>query len=719
MIIKDITIRNFRSYYGESKIEFSTGLTLIVGDNGDGKTTLFEALSWLFNTSTAENSLSHFSEMRKSQMELGEVERVSVAMSFEHNGEKYVEKSFSIEKTNEDRFRTGRLEFIGYECHGSERIPVDGNVLMNRCFDAFIQRYSMFKGESDLDVFKKPEAFKELVDKFSDLKKFKDFVKLADDFANRANTAFIKESKNDKNIEKQATILDNELQAINRNLGNINDEIKKLEKAANSFDKKINDLEKHQETSEKYQEIKKRLTSKEDDRSRIGGKIAVTNYNYNLLDKLWSLCAFPPVLREFQEKSSAFSKEKRKQNEQFIKEQAKNQGKIEAIKELQTLANGSTSLPWYLPDQQTMEEMLKDHICKVCNRPAPEGSEAYEFMKHKLDEYKRHVQEEAKAKEIEKLEEQVLFKNEFIEELHNLSIGLSGSTAKAISDIKTEIQDKIALNERLKNDLASIEKEIEEIESEKARLLIQADGITADLLEKEFKDIKGYYNEKGKAEKRIVELNIQKNNLEVEKANKKTALAKLNPEGSQAKTYKKVNDTLELISQAFQKAKETNLSNFLVDLEDKANTYLKKLSVSDFHGMVRLVPTSNDSADIKLYSSNGSLVVNPSGSQLVTLYMSVLFAISDLTTLKREENYPLIFDAATYAFADAKQEVFYNIIDKLDRQCIIVTKDFINKGRLKTDDIDKLTCSVYRIQKAEGFDQSDLSTIRTNISLIK
>lgn len=30
-------------------------------------------------------------------------------------------------------------------------------------------------------------------------------------------------------------------------------------------------------------------------------------------------------------------------------------------------------------------------------------------------------------------------------------------------------------------------------------------------------------------------------------------------------------------------------------------------------------------------------------------------------------------------------------------QCIIVIKDFITKGKVRTDDINRLTCSVYRI----------------------
>ena len=78
MIIKEISIRNFRSYYGENKFEFSEGLTLVIGDNGDGKTTFFEALQWLFNTATENNSIDNASEMRKSKLEIGESDEVAV-----------------------------------------------------------------------------------------------------------------------------------------------------------------------------------------------------------------------------------------------------------------------------------------------------------------------------------------------------------------------------------------------------------------------------------------------------------------------------------------------------------------------------------------------------------------------------------------------------------------------------------------------------------------
>lgn len=60
MIINKIIIRNFRSYYGDNTFEFKDGLTLIIGDNGDGKTTFFEALEWLFNTSQQKIKRNEF-----------------------------------------------------------------------------------------------------------------------------------------------------------------------------------------------------------------------------------------------------------------------------------------------------------------------------------------------------------------------------------------------------------------------------------------------------------------------------------------------------------------------------------------------------------------------------------------------------------------------------------------------------------------------------------
>ena len=160
-------------------------------------------------------------------------------------------------------------------------------------------------------------------------------------------------------------------------------------------------------------------------------------------------------------------------------------------------------------------------------------------------------------------------------------------------------------------------------------------------------------------------------------------------------------------------------------LEKEANDYLAKLNRNDFHGIIRIIKTYNDSARIELHSENGLRIENPNGALKTTMYMSVLFAISRITTLKREQDYPLIFDAPTSSFGGFKEDTFYNVIDDIDKQCIIVTKDLINVDKstgnksLDFDTIDKLTCSVYRIEKVTPFDDKDLSTIQTSAKKIK
>ena len=722
MIIKEIRIKNFRSYYGDNNVfELSDGLTLILGDNGDGKTTFFEALQWLFNTTIDRGNMEHVSEMRKSKLEIGESDEVSVYMSFEHDGEKSVEKSFIFEKTGKKTYRVGDLVYRGYETKGSEREATNGKQLIDRCYDAFIQRFSMFKGESELDVLDNPTALKELVDKFSDIKKFDALVENTIAFEEKSSAAYTKEMKSDEKVSKEAKSIDFQIKHLGEQIGQKKKDIKDKQTSFDVFNNRLSQLEQNQETSEQYQDIKKRLKTQEEKATRLKAQIGSVNYNHSLLDKLWVLCAFPSVLNEFQQKCSALSKEKRQQERDFDKQQAAAIAKLETIKEIQgALINGATELPWYLPDQETMEEMIRDHVCKVCGRPAEEGSEAYHFMMHKLEDYKAHVEAKMRREQEKKeIQSQSLFQNDFIEEIHNISISLSGSREAQISGIAREISDRLSLVDRLTTDLKAVEDKITGINDEKTRLLIHAGNVPESLLESQFRDIKGLYEQKNRAEVRITELKGELKLLEEQMKDCQERLDALNPSNSKVKTLRDVHRVLEEIAKAFQNAKNDNLRRFLSDLQERANDYLGSLSVNDFHGEIRLVQTADESTEIHLFSSNGTEIKKPSGSQKTVMYISVLFAISDFTQQKREEDYPLIFDAATSSFGDSKEGDFYNVISTINKQCIIVTKDFITKGEVRKTDIQALDCPVYRIRKAPGYDARNMATIRTLVENLK
>lgn len=722
MIIKEIRIKNFRSYYGDNnRFEFSDGLTVIIGDNGDGKTTFFEALQWLLNTTIEKGNVEHISEMRKSKLEVGEVDEVSVFMEFEHNGLKSVEKSFTFERLENGSLRIGQLQYRGYETNGFERETVNGKSLIERCYDAFIQRFSMFKGESELNVFDNAAALKDLVDKFSDIRKFDQLVEFTQSFEAKAEKAYLSEMRSDKKVAEKSRELESKITRLSGEISITRSDIADKRQSVETFGKRLSELEDNQEASQRFKDLQSRLKAQEEKRNKMMAIISAVNYSHALLDRYWILAPYSPILKAFQEKISLLSKEKRRQDMEFERTKAKEIGKLEAYKELQgALVNGATELPWYLPNQETMEDMINDHICKVCGREAPEGSDAFAFMVYKLEEYKRHTEakiaRDASKKEIE---DSTLFPHEFIEQLHNLSQSLSGTREAEVARYAQDIADRQELVAARRADLAKLEDKINDLKDEKTRLLINVGNVSEAALEKEFNDIKGLFDQKERATERLAVLETQLSYQVKQMAELKKELNELDPESSQVKVTKEVHRVLEEIAKAFVQAQKDNLNRFLQELEAKANEYMVALSAADFHGEVRLIHTANNSTEIKLFSSNGTEIKKPSGSQKTVMYISILFAISDFTQEKRDEDYPLIFDAATSSFGDSKEEDFYNVIDKINKQCIIVTKDFIEKGRLNEEAMDGLTCAVYRIKKAPKFDPTNMATIRTIIEKIR
>ena len=728
MIIRRIEIENFRSYYGnENNFEFGDGLTLILGDNGDGKSTFFEALQWLLDISKTDDvqksqALDNFSEMKKSKLEIGETAKLRVKMDFEHDGRKSVEKMFVITKKGEDNFSVSDIKFKGKEDTDEGRLSPDGRRLVARCFDAEMQHFSMFKGESRLDVLDGPEALKMLVDKYSDIKYFNELVSLTSSFENSAAKAFSRESKNDEKTKSEAITLDNELTKLSGEIQGIRKDLRELSSTVKSYETMLKDLEQNQDTRDRYNELSHTLEGKKANATILKASIDKVNLNTSLLDQYWIMCAFPDILSAFKDKCAQLRREKERLHDEFILERGKEQGELDALKkENEALLNDDANLPWYIPDDNYMKEMIRVHRCKVCNTPAPEGSEAYRFMVNKLEEYKKHINERARIKEEQvKLSKKQLFTEEYIDEINVLANRLSGPEEAFISGIANDINDRLEVVSRKSEELSQVKKEIEEIEEDISRLLIQAGNISEEMMKKSNSDERNMFRKKGEAELEIKDLELLLKEKLARQDEVKEKMDNLKPGNSLSRLYQKVHFAFDQIAKASMRAKERNLSNFLNALREGANLYMDRLSTKDFHGEVNLFyKKDREEAGIRLKSSNGTYIKNPSDSQKTVMYISILFAVSDFAYKKTDEEYPLIFDAATSSFGDAKEEDFYNIINDVNKQCIVITKDFISGGKVRMNDVDKLTCRVYRIKKADGFNNSDLSTVRTLVKEIK
>ncbi len=711
MIIKELTIENFRSYYGPNTIKFKDGLVIFIGDNGDGKTTFFEALEWLFDTSRQNMDSRLISEKKISELIEFESEILRVSMTFEHDGEKIIEKSFAFTKSANNDIKTSDFQFKGFENEGSERLPIQGGRLLDRCFEAAIRKYCLFKGEENLNVFNNPDALNYLIETFSNIRQFEPYYTGEDnnqgftDFAEyQSRKAFEKAMKSDKQNSQQEKEISSKLDSLRRKQSDIKQRLRSNRENATNYSTKLNEIENSKEASELLRDINDRLKSFNDKKNQIEKHIN-EDYSINLLDDMWILCGFSNVFEEFQQKVSTFSKTKRK----LEREEDKLKGKQELAKEI---AEGIIPLSPNVPDKISMLEMIKDEFCKVCGREAEEGSEAYKFMVNKLDDLIKSQQPK------EKNEEKPLFPNNFLKELEQKSNNLEYNQNEINSLINT-IRDTIEFNEARRADANKIQESIEIEEENKKKILSQNDGLTEEQLQNAYENIKNWWDYRSQAEKQVVLLEKEENEIEKELEKCKEEYEKL-ARGSVADTYRKINGALDKIKNAFKNAKEENTQDFLTSLEEKANQYLEKLNIDSFFGIIRIIKTPDGTARIALQDRNDTLISSPNQALKTTMYMAVLFAVSDLTALKRENDYPLIFDAPTSSFSPQKESDFFKVISNIDKQCIIFTKSFLTEnGVIDNNKIEAQNCTIYRMEKKRPFNNLDLSTIQTKLTLIK
>lgn len=191
MLLKKLVIENFGCFPGIHEITFSPTLTLIIGDNGDGKTTIFEALSALLQHQGNEQKnlfISRFSKKAERELQDGDSKEMSLELFFEHKGQEFqLKKSCVFSRQN------GVLSVPDTILHtalverdSGERVDWDASKLIERIFDTSLRQFCLFKGESELDAISKAGAFGELLKTLSDIASFDDFKKYVDELSTTA-----------------------------------------------------------------------------------------------------------------------------------------------------------------------------------------------------------------------------------------------------------------------------------------------------------------------------------------------------------------------------------------------------------------------------------------------------------------------------------------------------------------------------------------------------
>ena len=313
---------------------------------------------------------------------------------------------------------------------------------------------------------------------------------------------------------------------------------------------------------------------------------------------------------------------------------------------------------------------------------------------------------------------ETLFKRDFIKELnsrYNILHNNMGFIKKLPSYIESAISYNRVLHQKVDTVMANIEHE----EDIKKKILAQANGLTEEQLVSAYNNINEWWKSKSEAnsDKTKLEKQLEEHKEKRDQAQKDfDQISRVSTASAYGRTY----TAIRKISEAFKAAKIKNKMEFIANLENVANQYLGVLNKGDFKGKVRILGTG-ELTDLALIDVDGSPISNPNTALKTTMYMSVLFAVANLSTLKKEQDFPLIFDAPTSSFTAAKESDFFEVIGEVKKQTIIVTKSFLLDGKngesiLDMKRIQNVKGKKYRIDKLRPFDDKNLATIQTTIT---
>lgn len=713
MIIRKIQIDNYLCYYDTNTFELSEGLNIILGENGEGKTKFFESVDWLFNGENRELDML-VSAKKLNEMEIGDSFRVRVSMTVEQYGEKsIITKSFLAkkEKPNECSTSSFMIEGISENSSG-ERTQVDGQALLDRIFPFQIRKYSMFKGEADLNIFESDNALANLINLFSEAKHYDKYSEKGAFLREKAEKAVEDSSKLDKKNEALYKKLEGDIIYLEREKAKYLVHLNSTEEEIRKIEGNLQLAESHVNNADALETLNKRIKNIE---NQIAAHLARIDENYttSLFDENWILVNFESLHKEFAEKVSIHSKTRRELQSDFDKQK----GIKEGVKKTKAeLLNNAVPLPIGVPSKSHMEEMLNDEICKVCNREAKKGSEEYEFMMKRLKDYLESQVVEENITE----NDEPLFKFDYTNRLDNLSISHEDNL-KNLRLIRTKIKELFEFNDDRKKDIEELNEQLDKEKTERDRILGNS-SIAEEKLIDVLKNYNAWQRDLKNRNQDQVDYTTKVKSLISELKVKKEEKDKIDTSSANSFLIKTRN-ILRDIETIFIDTKEKKFDEFIEKLQTKSNNFFKTINIDAFTGTIiftRRNKVNRTIVEVELQEDSRTFY-KPNQSLLTSMHISILFAISELASEIKEENFPMIFDAPTSSFGENKTAQFLNLIFETENQKILLIKDFLHTDKAtKTLSIKKEFENVRRdkafwVKLERPFDPNNLKTINSQV----
>src|SRR5690554_384766 len=340
MLLRKITLNNFRQFYGEQEIEFSVdpvkNITLIHAENGVGKTAFLNSLLWCLFEVTTDN-FNNKNEILNSQAKKEGKKSYSVSVEFEEDDEIFlVQRGVSIDGSPQFR--------VFQQVEGSfTPIRQDPAIFINSIVPKDIARYFFFQGEGigSMTTRKGGDEVRNSVREILGFKvaefALKDLRNVRDEYRKEA-------AKADKS--GQLNKIETDLINVERLVQEDTEKLKKLKDEIVYYQGKIENYDK--QVSENNHEVVKQKHSR-----RLQLESLLKKAESNLADAMRRKSS---LIKDFG--TFAFSKKIRSESLDFI-DNLELEGKIPA--------------PF---NESLVRDILKNHAC-ICGACIEPGTEAF------------------------------------------------------------------------------------------------------------------------------------------------------------------------------------------------------------------------------------------------------------------------------------------------------------------------------------------------------
>ena len=703
MIIKSISLKDFQCYFGsheENRLEFTSGINLVIGENAGGKSKLFDAFYWvlhdqIFHSDRREFVRTNiyrekiFSDKAKKQCSVGDQVSAEVVLKLvDSRGVKFrITRIYRAKRTDEnswaaddasklliEEYKTTKWQLVPSERHDS---------ILDRVIPGHVKPYMWFQGEQvdSLMDFQSKSSLMQVINLLSDIGDYDKISEITQAGSERAAANYTKAANRLSRNQTDSNRLTKELASVKEDINKHEESkannIRDRNMAQNKFDGLINQIDDAQRKAELKIE-RKNIEGEIEGASRSLER-HVKGLNKKLFSEFWLLMKAQPIFDEYSTKY----------NQYYQAHLAKiNAGKTRVFE-----------LPIDIPQPIHVSKMLDDEKCFVCGREAKTGSPEYAHIENLLS------REKEETKDVFKSDCSLFFQN-----IYNNALQFKHSIVQTEKNIADEFKEIASLKSSLReneHDLKSIDEQFDEL-------------LADDKSESIVKEFKIHKNNLDRYTKFVMDDEKALEALRTKSEHIQNQLDKL-VVGNVDEVVAASRDIWKSLHQIALGTRAEVFSNLVSELEESANAIFRQMTEKNISitGRLKLKMLSDENCIPEIVDNEGAALHGSNDSNIILVKLALIMAV--VTSRARwSTNYALISDAPTSKMAKNYSYGFYSALGENFQQSIVMTYDFLSEEDRETLRDFKMG-NVHRIESiypsGNREDRSDLSIKISRVSI--